>query len=314
MATPEAPPTIMGTEADEAINNTDTTELSTMVTPKAEPVSPASETSASPLPSLHDHDYDGEESDEHFTSAPLNITHFDGAYWNFKPFWEHFQSIHNNRTLSPSDKMYCLQAKCIGAAEQKLGKWKVTDEAYGEFVKLLHYTYGDNDLAVQKLYDSFDKLKPSSDYINHIRLTASQMDHFLKLLEYHGESIDNGMIRQSYMNRFPEWVKDAIPQKARGSIKTIQKAVRVQIGRLKRAATRKPPPQCLFCGKHKYTSDCRNVRSVEERLTLLHQRHRCLNCLGSNHFARDCKKEVICYHCKSNHNTALCRSIEGDYF
>ena len=64
---------------------------------------------------------------------------------------------------------------------------------------------------------------------------------------------------------------------------------------------------CEFCkNDNHYSNQCKIITDVKLRCEFLKKNHLCFNCSKSGHSKKNCKNNIRCYHCKGNHNTALC--------
>ena len=63
----------------------------------------------------------------------------------------------------------------------------------------------------------------------------------------------------------------------------------------------------MFCKKdNHYSNQSKIITDVKLRSEFLKKNHLCFNCFKSGHSKKNCKNNTRCYHCKGNHNTALC--------
>lgn len=75
--------------------------------------------------------------------------------------------------------------------------------------------------------------------------------------------------------------------------------------------SKKPRWPCIFCSKPDHRSaDCKEVQSIQDRKKKL--TGRCYRCFRPGHTVRDCKSKRKCYHCKRDHNQALCSNLPGN--
>uniref|UniRef100_A0AAF5PJS5 DUF1758 domain-containing protein n=1 Tax=Wuchereria bancrofti TaxID=6293 RepID=A0AAF5PJS5_WUCBA len=64
---------------------------------------------------------------------------------------------------------------------------------------------------------------------------------------------------------------------------------------------------CIFCNKNHWDNECPNCLTAKQRFERLKELKACTNCFRTKHATSDCKqKRRICFHCKGQHNTALC--------
>ena len=65
---------------------------------------------------------------------------------------------------------------------------------------------------------------------------------------------------------------------------------------------------CAFCERQHYSDSCQTVKTPEERQQLLIKQQLCIKCFQPCHNGSKCNAKVkLCWYCKGNHNTALCK-------
>jgi len=61
-----------------------------------------------------------------------------------------------------------------------------------------------------------------------------------------------------------------------------------------------------YCLKNHASEDCKEVRDVKGRKTLIFRYARCFRCLNKGHRAKDCISDVKCKTCGGDHHISLC--------
>ena len=61
---------------------------------------------------------------------------------------------------------------------------------------------------------------------------------------------------------------------------------------------------CVFC-KNDNRDQCKTITDVKLNVNFS-RKIICFNCFKLGHLKKNCKIDIKCYHCKGNHNTALC--------
>lgn len=79
---------------------------------------------------------------------------------------------------------------------------------------------------------------------------------------------------------------------------------RNSVGPAKNIEHKRTKRSCIFCEGAHYNDECTTVTDVKERQRKLGDR--CFRCLQPGHHAFKCTRQKKCYHCKGNHNRALC--------
>lgn len=65
--------------------------------------------------------------------------------------------------------------------------------------------------------------------------------------------------------------------------------------------------ECAFCGFDHWSNQCRKYATLADRNAQIKAKKLCWICLKGNHFGKDCKEKVNCYHCGARHHQALCK-------
>ena len=66
--------------------------------------------------------------------------------------------------------------------------------------------------------------------------------------------------------------------------------------------------RCAFCEGQHWDDKCEKFNSLEQRKERVKELHLCWKCLQTGHTAKQCSYSKKCFHCKGNHNTALCQA------
>nr|CAD2195452.1 unnamed protein product [Meloidogyne enterolobii] len=63
---------------------------------------------------------------------------------------------------------------------------------------------------------------------------------------------------------------------------------------------------CLFCNGPHLAGNCKQVRFIGQRMSILSEQNRCLICLRKGHAKIDCNVKYSCGICKGDHNKIIC--------
>uniref|UniRef100_A0AAF5PLT0 CCHC-type domain-containing protein n=1 Tax=Wuchereria bancrofti TaxID=6293 RepID=A0AAF5PLT0_WUCBA len=116
------------------------------------------------------------------------------------------------------------------------------------------------------------------------KATIEAMERMLRQLEAIGENLEHPSIEISIENKLPAWIVDKLYQ-------------------LKEESTSWP---CVFCNKDHWNNECNIYAKLKLQMERLREITACFKCLRTGHATSDCKKgKLLCFHCKSPHNTLL---------
>ncbi|XP_048002639.1 uncharacterized protein LOC125239169 [Leguminivora glycinivorella] len=76
----------------------------------------------------------------------------------------------------------------------------------------------------------------------------------------------------------------------------------------KEKGIKRPKLSCIFCSGSHFNDECTSIKTIEGRKKRLSDR--CFICLKLGHRVNECKRRKPCYHCKGQHNRALCPKRE----
>ena len=99
----------------------------------------------------------------------IKLPQFDGNILNWTTFWDRFNSsVHSQPSLNPVDKFSYLKGLLTPEANECITGLSLTDDNYIEAVTLLKERYGNKQVLINAIMDSFVKL-PTIHSKNHVK-------------------------------------------------------------------------------------------------------------------------------------------------
>uniref|UniRef100_A0A1I7VXR4 DUF1758 domain-containing protein n=1 Tax=Loa loa TaxID=7209 RepID=A0A1I7VXR4_LOALO len=140
--------------------------------------------------------------------------------------------------------------------------------------------------------------------------TVNNLRKFLMTLILRNEEVNRNQISRQE----PNLRKEFHYQRGKGTsalfITKQSEAGNLQSSNKRKFSVGKRP--CIFCNKNHWNNECPNYLTVKKRFERLKELKACTNCFRMNHATSNCKqKKRICFHCKGEHNTALCYKKYG---
>lgn len=96
-----------------------------------------------------------------FKLPRIHLPKFDGRPRNWNPFWEQFEStVHNNPTLTDSDKFAYLRSSLVGTASAAIAGLTATSRCYKDARDILVDRFAKSDLIVQDHTENLIDMQP----------------------------------------------------------------------------------------------------------------------------------------------------------
>ena len=273
----------------------------------------------------------------------LEVPTFDGNILLWKKFWEQFSvSVHDHTRLSDAEKLvYLQQAIKDSSANSAIEGLSKTGDRYNEAVQCLKARFDRPRLIhrehVRLIMNTTPLRDGSGRELRRLHDAVQQHTRALKTMGSEPESFLTSVIELK-LNRDTmfEWQKhtqaqtdtppyqellEFIDLRAQASETSQSPSVRKPIHQRMQSLTNsktipsfaslsglKPHSSCILCAKERHPLyHCPKFKpmSHEDRFDILRKHNLCLNCLGSGHFARQCKSDQRCRKCQRPHHTLL---------
>lgn len=275
----------------------------------------------------------------------LDVPKFNGDMLEWQTFWEQFRvSVHDRSHLSDAEKLaYLRQALKDGTAKSTVEGLSHSGAQYAEAIdclttrfdrpRLIHQTHVRKIVEAPSLKDGSGKeLRKFHDtMLQHIRALKAMGNEppgpFLTSLlelkldenttfEWHKHTQDS--------KETPEYQKllDFVNLRAQASEASTSDSGKRMLKNETRFVRKNQPvkhvnafaadvsaTQCVVCGDKHPLYACSRFKALphEQKLSVLREHHICMNCLGADHYIKQCKSNSRCKRCQRPHHTLLHR-------
>ena len=291
-------------------------------------------------------------SDKTSKLPKLDVPTFDGDVLHWQPFWEQFEtSVHDHNSLSKAEILvYLQQAIRNGSAKTAIEGLSHSGDQYDEAVGCLKGWYNRPRLIhrahVRTIMDTPALKDGSGKDLQRFHDTMQQHLRALKTMKSEPDPSFVTSIIELKLDETTlfEWQKhsqekvEEVPhyQDILDFIDLRAQALESLAGPSRKQNTtsgRKPTQprkvasfavancesggrsHCVVCTSERhplYTCQKFKAMSRDEKLTTLRKNNLCLNCLGSGHFAKQCRSSHRCKKCQRPHHTLLHIEVQGD--
>jgi len=270
----------------------------------------------------------------------IKLPDFDGDYTKWLFFKDSFETtIHMDNSLTPVQKHQYLIGVLQGEARNVIQGFKISNENYESAWKLLKDTYDNNMLIIQNHLDELlkfteitkhNKADSIRKFIWHIQthvsalrslaLPVNEWDAILvhlakKKLNFREQRDWQNLIKNRTLENMPmlsEFIAfltercHTIKVLEQGRPKIAEKSDREAKRNEQKVALVSVTSKCKICEGDHPVYKCSNLLklSIADRKMKIIEKRLCLNCLGSGHYARDCKASM-CKKCNKKHNSII---------
>ena len=243
-----------------------------------------------------------------------------------------------NLILPYIHNLSCLKGLLTPEATECITGLALTNDNYIEAVTLLKERYGNKQVLINAIMDSFVKLPTihSKNHVKELRALYDQVEITIRNLK----SLDVEINTYGSSNwKVTKWVKDGNVRFFKGEVWGLDGVVEIfknELQELEHYGVMNPtgrrtnefdnfdafttsnlhghqermkqlyrPPRCIFCNGTHSPSQCNNVTYIRSRVSLLCKKGRCFLCLSSGHLAAECKSDYTCRKCNKRHNISM---------
>ncbi|EJD76719.1 pao retrotransposon peptidase [Loa loa] len=262
----------------------------------------------------------------------LPLPTFSGDPKLWREFWNSFNAAIHLQEIPNIQKLTYLISCLKGESLEAIRGFDIAPENYQLIRQVLIDKYGNPATIKKSLYNEFhsiqrnDKESSRSDGKNPSTIldkvcqmkteretwTVNRLQFLMTLIQRNEEVNRNQKTQQE-----PSPKRVIHFQKGRGtSALSITKQFKLNdakhlqpSNKTKFSKERRP---CIFYNKNHWDSECSNCLTATHQFERLTELKACTNCFRTVHATSDCKqRKRTCFHCKGQHNTALCYKKYG---
>ncbi|EFP01542.1 hypothetical protein CRE_09851 [Caenorhabditis remanei] len=273
----------------------------------------------------------------------IKIPKFKGVRWEWPNFWTIFEEVIGKSHMSDLLKLNNLLMHLEGEAKELAGRYQLASENYPKVVELLKERYADRTATINELNKRLMEATSSDFRIPAQRRLWDVVRTILDQLRGLGQEVDNEMLKNMVLKKFNFSIQEAVyrdkmdlgddtkwsmEQMSRDIESTIKRNeyLAMQMGREEKRgserdeskAKQRSPKQnepwkrqkieCILCGKPHFSSMCRTITDVHERLKIIQQKKACKGCyrIEPAHGKNECEGNFLCRECNDKHHYTLC--------
>ena len=133
----------------------------------------------------------------------LQLLTFDGNLLQWQEFWDTFSAAVHQQNLPPVAKFSYLKSVLKGAAAATISGISVSNENYDMALLLLRERFGRPEKVIESLYSQLQLLPKSGNKFVDLKRTSDCIEKILRQLEALSESIDQRILVQQVLSKFP---------------------------------------------------------------------------------------------------------------
>ncbi|XP_025994180.2 uncharacterized protein LOC113004598 [Solenopsis invicta] len=266
---------------------------------------------------------------------PIKIPPFSGKPEDWESFRDRFSSlIIQNKELTAFSRMHFLASSLTGSALDAIKTVPVTADNFDIAWKILLSRYDNKrrlvDVHIAALLNLPSVNRESAAELNDLRDKANRAIASLKKLNRSSEEILNDILVHTVSRRLDSSTRKA--WKLKGSedatIPTFEDLDKFLAARARALEELSPSSSttstsrakgsqvtastastisCPLCNASHYVNKCAQFlnRSPSQRVEVVKQAKRCLNCLSTKHATQSCPSKYSCRTCQKRHHTLL---------
>lgn len=277
-------------------------------------------------------------------SFPLQISiqppTFDGNRSKWISFRDQFVAMFFNHPMDDVFKLIQLKSALSGSAKDLIEDITPTNENFNIAWSILKKRYERSDKREMSLMQELIDLKPAQNSIESSRKVVDSLNRLITQMDQCKISTDTLHLKHTIGRLFPPWLfrqsreakPDATPKELveaadailneneyvqwihdgnansspnHSSMDAKPKNEPIEL-RLKKENSMSP---CVFCKGNHFNAECSSFSLPEQRMQRAKILGLCQKCLQHGHYAKNCGKNIQCFHCKANdHHSAFCKT------
>ena len=137
----------------------------------------------------------------------LELISFSGDKTRWCEFWDSFKcSVHDNKTLSNSEKFNYLKSKVCGEAQRAISGLALSDANYDVAIGILRERFGNVQEVVDLHYNKLINLQPATTKTSSLRSLLDTVERHLRSLEVLDQNINQDVFVSMLRAKLPEHV------------------------------------------------------------------------------------------------------------
>lgn len=140
------------------------------------------------------------------TNLPkLDLISFNGDKTRWIEFWDSFKcSVHDNTTLSNSERFNYLRSKLYGKAQRAISGLSLSDANYKVAIGILQERFGNVQEVVDLHYNKLINIQPATNKTSSLRALLDTSEKHLRSLEVLEQDINQDVFVSMVRSKLPE--------------------------------------------------------------------------------------------------------------
>ncbi|XGW17350.1 hypothetical protein V3C99_002170, partial [Haemonchus contortus] len=265
----------------------------------------------------------------------VSVPVFTGREEEFPEFWAVYeQLVHNNPTLSTTEKMLLLKESLQGKSDKSIRGIQLIPQNYEWMIKTLHKKYGNKPANRARIVQQLNELPRASKTAESCEKVFDDICMLLNQMFSTGQNIRacrDALWTEAILNKFPKDIVEPVLLKMRehddltvdsildfisGEISAkayVQSRLRLYDHANQETANRKnnTPQFCAICETiGHFTWQCQSELSVSKKREIVALKRLCWKCYSPRHTSAQCSRNN-CRLCGRMHHIKLCFTTES---
>ena len=274
----------------------------------------------------------------------LHLSNFNGDPKKWQEWWDSFEIIHKNPSISKVNKFRHLRTLLDGRAAAAVSGIQTTDANYDTAIEVLKERFAQKQMIINSHMEALMNLPNVSSVkdVTTLRKLVDDIDINVRSLKSLGLEIKEygALLNPLVMGKLPEEIRLALTKEMKGKeweLGLVLEILKAELGAREQCAHVKSPASvpsvkprmqnfsttsalvnnsnkitCSFCKGLHLSVKCSIVTDKGQRKAILRRQGRCFVCLKKGHISRDCTSKISCHICKQRHHASICD--KGDIF
>ena len=270
----------------------------------------------------------------------LFLPKYSGDPKKWQEFWDSFEIIHGNSSLSPVNKLRHLKTLLEGEAAAAISGISTEGANYDIAVKILKDRFAQKQIIVNSHVEALMNLRgiTTDKDVKGLRKLVDEVETNIRSLQTLGYDLEQygPFLTPMIMSKLPDDIRLAVTKLMHSKeweLGTILEHVKAELHAREQCAHLKSKPDsitstkpirqphttsallgnvnkitCTFCKNSHPSVKCHIVTDTAQRKEILRKQGRCFVCLKKGHILRECPSRILCFICKQRHHSSVCES------